>query len=609
MISSSKRIRRGLHGMPLTGLALATLLCSVLPPAALAQQSSAVAAPAPAAGGAPQETVTEELIRLLVQHNALSPADAESLIKKLQAQQQAPAAQPVQTAQPGQAAAPAVTTTPAQPEGKKGDVRVIYIPESEKQKIREQVKQEVLATAKAENWAQPNALPEWVNRISFNGDFRFRQEFDFFDSGNSSSFVNYQAVNNGAPFDTNLGVTNFSLPPVLNTTQNRELPRFRARLGLNAAIADDLSVSFRFASGNTTNPVSTNQTLGTDFNKTSFNIDRAFLEYRPLQGLKLWAGRMPNPWLSTELVWDEDLNFDGVAGKYQREVAPGLSPFFTFGAFSVENTAFDLPTNQQSKASSRDKWLFAGQIGADWKLRSDLGLKAGLAYYHYYHIQGKFSSPCNHPTVSTDACDTDNSRFLYAQKGNTVFLLRNPTGLQQTDPIYQYFGLSSPFHILNFTGRLDWVVHGPIHAVFNADYVNNLAFSHSTVYRRGAGPVNNFGPEKTDSQGNTIAGTALYQGGNAGYLGEILVGYPVIVQRWDWNVLTGYRHLESDAVLDAFADSDFHLGGTNAKGYYIGGSLGFTHNAWITARYLSADEVSGPPLSIDVVQLDLNARF
>ena len=28
----------------------------------------------------------------------------------------------------------------------------------------------------------------------------------------------------------------------------------------------------------------------------------------------------------------------------------------------------------------------------------------------------------------------------------------------------------------------------------------------------------------------------------------------------------------ADAVLDAFTDSDFHLGGTDAKGYYLGGN-------------------------------------
>jgi hypothetical protein len=62
-------------------------------------------------------------------------------------------------------------------------------------------------------------------------------------------------------------------------------------------------------------------------------------------------------------------------------------------------------------------------------------------------------------------------------------------------------------------------------------------------------------------------------------------------------------------VLDAFTDSDFHLGGTNAKGWILGGKYGLLENTYISARYLSADEIEGPPLGIDVLQLDLVSEF
>ena len=77
----------------------------------------------------------------------------------------------------------------------------------------------------------------------------------------------------------------------------------------------------------------------------------------------------------------------------------------------------------------------------------------------------------------------------------------------------------------------------------------------------------------------------------------------------EWQAYFGYRHLERDAVLDAFTDSDFHLGGTDAKGYFIGGNYGLNKNASVGLRYLSADQIDGPPLAIDVLQVDLNAKF
>jgi len=76
-----------------------------------------------------------------------------------------------------------------------------------------------------------------------------------------------------------------------------------------------------------------------------------------------------------------------------------------------------------------------------------------------------------------------------------------------------------------------------------------------------------------------------------------------------WRAFVGYRYVEADAVLDAFTDSDFHLGGTDAKGYFLGADYGFTPRVFGRLRYLSANEIDGAPLGIDVLQLDLNAQF
>ena len=80
-------------------------------------------------------------------------------------------------------------------------------------------------------------------------------------------------------------------------------------------------------------------------------------------------------------------------------------------------------------------------------------------------------------------------------------------------------------------------------------------------------------------------------------------------KRSDWQFTTAYKYLERDAVLDAFTDSDFHLGGTDTKGWILGGSYGLGANAWLTLRWLSANEIDGAPLAIDILQVDVNAKF
>ena len=98
-------------------------------------------------------------------------------------------------------------------------------------------------------------------------------------------------------------------------------------------------------------------------------------------------------------------------------------------------------------------------------------------------------------------------------------------------------------------------------------------------------------------------------GGKNGYRGELIVGAIDPLKRGEWRANAGYRYLQSDAVLDAFTDSDFHLGGTNSKGYFIGGSYAVRNGLVLGARWLSANEISGPPLAIDVLQIDIEARF
>jgi hypothetical protein len=74
-------------------------------------------------------------------------------------------------------------------------------------------------------------------------------------------------------------------------------------------------------------------------------------------------------------------------------------------------------------------------------------------------------------------------------------------------------------------------------------------------------------------------------------------------------VFFGYKRVERDAVLDAFTDSDLHGGGTDAKGYTLGGSWGLGRNTTLTGRWLSADSISGAPLALDTLQVDLLLRF
>jgi hypothetical protein len=128
----------------------------------------------------------------------------------------------------------------------------------------------------------------------------------------------------------------------------------------------------------------------------------------------------------------------------------------------------------------------------------------------------------------------------------------------------------------------------PIHIVFEGDYAENVGFDQDEVEKKVGEPVD----EET---------TAYSLG--------IEVGHPRIIDWMDWNLFLTYRYIEADAVLDAFNDSFFHLGGTNAKGWIFGGDYGVYRNVWLRARWVTADEVRGPQLAVDTLQIDMNSRF
>jgi len=477
-------------------------------------------------------------------------------------------------------------------------VRVPYIPEIVKKQIREELKQEVMAQARDEHWAAPDAMPEWTKRITITGDFRMRNEWDIFDKRNVSPFPNYYELNAGNPYDLN-NQTNVPLP-ILNTSEDRELQRIRFRLGVAADLDDGFSIGVRLATGNTINPISTNQTLGNTLADDGFDLDRAFVRYQPAPWATFWVGRMPDPWFTTDLVWDEDINFDGVAGQFSLPIAENLSSFVTLGAFPLQNTIFSFPDNSVTKEPSRDKWLYAAQAGGEWRPDHDFDIKIGAAYYYFDNVEGALSSPCFANTASI-ICSTDTSRPGFQTQGNTLFAIRDLVSTATNPPQYQYFGLASKFHELTATARFDYGFYDPVHMLLDLDFVTNLGFNRAAIAAKS--PVNNLAGTSSSS----VPGP--WDGGENGFQARLTVGYPILRERWDWNVYAGYKYLESDAALDAFTDSDFHLGGTNAKGYFFGGGLGVARNVDLSARWYSTREITGAPYSVDIVQVDLNGRF
>jgi hypothetical protein len=521
---------------------------------------------------------TIKLIQAMVSKGVLTQAQAEDMLKQ--------AAAPTASADAGKAQADAKSDKPV--------IRIPYVPQPVKDQIRAEVKEEVLAQAKAERWGVPNATAEWTDRIKIDGDMRFRYQQDRFGQSNALPRDYYQALFDG--FDAHNGaVTRWAdvLPvgsalinPTANTTEDRTLWRTRFRLGVTAKVSDMVSVGARLATGNTTDRVSTNQTLGQNFNKYSIFLDRAYLRLEPVEGVVFSAGRIANPWFSTDLIWSENLNFEGMALTAKWPTAPDdvVQPFATVGYFPIR------ADNPPKQARS----LTGVQAGMQLNFSSTTRLKLGVAQYSYNNIEGR---PDEDYTLANGA-GASYGQYEYEaglrQKGNTLFLTNNLNDSSTTN----YWGLASKFRPMTVTGALELGQFNPFFIMLSAEYVKNTAFSRKEIEER-----------------TTIKMT---DGRADGYLLRGVFGAKEIRYAYDWQLSLTYRVSGSESVLDAFTDSDPALGGTNNKGYVLGASLGLDKNTSLSARYLSSQALQSPlaltgsslgSYKVNTLQVDLNVRF
>ncbi len=516
------------------------------------------------------------LINALVDKGVLSRDAADAMLKQAQAK-------PAATAATAAATPTAAEAKPVQ--------RIPYVSEAMKAQIRNEVKEEVLTQARAERWGVPNASAAWTDRIKVDGDFRFRYQSDHAGNNNTpavdylaSEFLN-QGTIRAADFASYQGFNSTG-----STTDNRNRERIRLRLGITAKVSDEVGVGVRLATGSATDRVSTNQTLGQSLNKYPLLVDRAFVRLTPVEGVDVLAGRFPNPWFSTDMIWSENLNFEGLAttARWEQPEA-SFVPFATVGAF---------PLREETPPTRGGRWLYGAQAGASWVPAERTRLKFGLAYYQYKNMAGRQDQDYT-LSGTTFSPGTTYGQYEYAaglrQKGNTLFET-NPASPAGLPPVW---GLAYQFKPLVLTASAEFTHFSPYSLLLSAEFVKNTGFDKADFQRR--------------------SGLNLDPGGkDKGYQLKAAFGAAEVRDPGQWQAAVSYRYLGSDAVLDAFNDSDLGLGGTNVQGYTLGFTYGLYRNTGLGLRYLSSRTIDSPindqfepnaRYRVNSVQVDLNVRF
>ncbi|MDO8961107.1 MAG: putative porin [Methylophilus sp.] len=506
------------------------------------------------------KATTTNLIDLLVKEGVLPKDKADAIVKK--ATEDAARQVKQQQALDAIAAKPNDGAAAALPEDK--SVRVQYVPEHVKQEMRAEIEQQVMAKLNYKA-GERLEMPSWLDRIEFYGDLRMRAQEDNFADGNE-----IPANLNDVTQDMN----------VQNATEDRKRLRVRARLGADVKVSDWLVGGLQFVTGLQTTPLTPNQTEGIAQGKYIFGLDRAFLKATPTSWMMVEAGRFANPFLSTDNLFDPDLAFDGLAASFTPKLTDNLTSFTTVGAFPIE----EIESSDLNRA--KDKWLYSLQTGFKWVAPNKSTVKLAVAYHDYKNVEGQPNSNALNDFGATVPA--------FRQRGNSTFDINDLNG--GTSPAgARTIALASQFEQINIIGQIDFLNFDPVHVTITGDYTKNIGFDKNEILQR----TGRIYEEETDAyQVKLDVGTKPFLGGRH-----------EVINKHDWQISLAYKYLESDSVLDGFTDSNFRLGGTDTKGWALVGNYAFDKNAWVGARYLSADTISGLPFSVDVFLVDVNAKF
>ena len=225
--------------------------------------------------------------------------------------------------------------------------------QSQKEKIEQEVDEKVAEAVKE----QPSAaLPDnlkWIEKVKVSGDLRYRQDhIDRQDSTGSWQNGVYRH-------------------------------RIRARLKVDATVNDEWDLGFRIASGSNRSPITTNQDLEDAFSKKEIWLDQAYFNWHPTraEGLNVTGGKIKNPFYKAgknQLIWDGDLNPEGIVAQYSTLLNDTDQFFFNGGGLWVDESG-----------SAADISLWAAQTYWKRTIGNPDHVLAGATYYDYGNIESR----------------------------------------------------------------------------------------------------------------------------------------------------------------------------------------------------------------------------
>jgi hypothetical protein len=383
-----------------------------------------------------------------------------------------------------------------------------------------------------------------------------------------------------------------------------QLDRFRyaARVGIRGDLTERWFYGLRLeTSANPRSPWATfgntnSNTAGgaAPYGKAGIFVGQAYLGWKPTPWLTLQAGKMPNPVFTTPMVWDSDINPEGLSERFNFELNDHVGLFANLGQYVYSQFA---PNDDSGTLgfAGYEGYQFVWQVGMDTTFGERKSARVALGFYHYsgFGAPDFPGSANNNPSSSGFA-----GPFAFGPQ-NT--LPDSPAGLAFAN------GLNSLRYL-----EVPWEVNFPIGSI-DASVFGDLSYNIQASDRAAQGSYASLGSQGTAYQLGLSVGTNLGLAMNQ-----------VAAKKNTWDVRAYWQSIGLNALDPNIIDADFFGGRTNMQGVFLAAGYSPT-DAIITALRLGdAHRVNGagptpgsnpdlsnvqPMDSFKLLQVDLGWRF
>jgi Putative porin len=358
----------------------------------------------------------------------------------------------------------------------------------------------------------------------------------------------------------------------VNDWYERHRERYRLRVGLRGTLADDWFFGLRLetsASNRSTNVTFGGESSGGPFAKGDDGIfvGQAYFGYTGFPDFKFTGGRMPQPLITTSMLWDDDINPEGLAEQWKHT--------FTFdlgggGAEAVQSYG-------KGGYSKEGKGVVAAAAGEPFKLKLDVFVNTAQYVYDDENPENPIGPsptlPANTPGGQAGQKIPTGDAFMLAWQAGARLTFPNSVYVQLAPTLYNYTGNGDTFNI-HFNGDPGGNQTG-INSLLVFDLPAEVGWKLWDL------PMRIFGEFADNIEGHDRARAA----GHPDHTGQHyawMIGGAVgqLKAKSDWEIRAWYQYAGQFALDPNLVDSDIYDSRVNERGVAV------------KAGYMLADAIS-----------------